>query len=234
MTARERIGYVNDRELAVLQRKKTALDTLRGLVHHYRGAIAGACCGLGMAMGPSDRETKKTLALFMFIRAFEMEVKIWVEKGWVPNIPNADVLLMSLSSAQILWAWIFEPSANDPFYQTFLDRHGQKPRPVVDFINDLSRGLPMDVQVSFCPSTPPPVTNGFSPFKPPCVTALVNLWTTGPCNARFFRRPSTAVARGMAFRCCQPASAPWHTCTTQSWSMRSSTHGSKALVSCRG
>jgi hypothetical protein len=147
ITAREQIGYKNDRELALLQRKKTFLDTLRGLLHHYRGAIAGAMCGLGMALGPDDRETRKTLALFMFIRAFEMEVRIWVEKGWLPNIPNADVLLMALSSSQVLWAWIMEPSANDPFYQTFLNRHGQKPRPIIDFLNDMFRGLPMDVKV---------------------------------------------------------------------------------------
>jgi hypothetical protein len=117
----------------------------QSLVHHYRGAIAGAVSGVAMVVGPQDRETKKTLALFMFIRAVEVEARIWVEKGWLPCIGNCDVLLMSLSSAQILWSWFFVPTANDPLYQNFLNRHGQKPRPIIDFIADICRGSPMNL-----------------------------------------------------------------------------------------
>ena len=130
LTARERIGYRTFEELESVGKQPTTLDKCRRWLHHYRGAFAGAACGLGMIMGPQDRETKKTLALFMAIRALEVQAKIFAHKGYLPTLSEstAGVLLMSLSSAQILWAWIFEPTANDPFYQAFLDRHGQKPR----------------------------------------------------------------------------------------------------------
>jgi hypothetical protein len=85
----------------LVSRRRTVLETLLRLVHHYRGVLAGGFCGLGMLFGPGDRETKKTLALFMFMRAAEVMVKVWVEKGWLPHFENADVLLMSLASAQV-------------------------------------------------------------------------------------------------------------------------------------
>jgi hypothetical protein len=125
-------------------RPPTAIDTLKRLMYHYRGVLAGGMCGFGMLFGPQDRETKKTLALFMFMRAAEVMVKVWVEKDWLPSFENADVALMSVASAQVLWAWIYEPSANDPFYQSFLVRHGQKPQEVLTFLRAVNLGLPMD------------------------------------------------------------------------------------------
>jgi hypothetical protein len=98
-----------------------------------------------MLFGPRDRETRKTLALFVFMRAVEVTVRVWAAKGWLPYLENADVLLMSVSSAQVCWAWIMEPTANEPIYQMFLCRHGQKPQAMLDFLKHSNLGLPMDV-----------------------------------------------------------------------------------------
>jgi hypothetical protein len=50
-------------------------------------------CGLGMLFGPRDRETKKTLALFMFMRAAEVMVNVLVSRT-----PKAQELLQTCYS----------------------------------------------------------------------------------------------------------------------------------------
>ena len=124
-------------------------------VRDYQGAIAGAVGGLAMAMGPADREFKKTLALFFFIRAAESQVKIAVDRKWLPQVPHADVLILAVASAQTFWGWIFEPAANDPTYQFFLNRMNSstgKPRVVIEslrkMVSDEHCGLSPDSEVS--------------------------------------------------------------------------------------
>ena len=46
-----------------------ARSWLSDRAYYYRGAIAGAAAGCAMLLGPQDRESKKTVALFLFARA---------------------------------------------------------------------------------------------------------------------------------------------------------------------
>ena len=72
------------------------------LVTRYRGLLAGAAAGLGLAFAPPDHETRKTIALFLFARAAEVTARIGVSAGRLPAIPGADCLLLSLGSAQVI------------------------------------------------------------------------------------------------------------------------------------
>jgi hypothetical protein len=40
----------------------------------------------------------------------------------------------------VLWAWIWCKESLDPLYVFFLDRHGEKPRAVIDAVRDMQVG----------------------------------------------------------------------------------------------
>ena len=73
------------------------------LVTRYRGLLAGAAAGLGLAFAPPDHETRKTIALFLFARAAELTARMAVAAGRLPAVPGADCLLLSLGSAQVVY-----------------------------------------------------------------------------------------------------------------------------------
>jgi hypothetical protein len=112
-----------------------------GLLHTYRGAVAGVLAG-GLASRALSPGMRNTLALFFFVRGAELQARIAAGRGLVPNVPHADTALMSLVSAQAMWAWMFRWESIDPGYLRFLNHHGQKELPVLHCINAQQRGLP--------------------------------------------------------------------------------------------
>ena len=112
-----------------------------GLLHTYRGAVAGVLAG-GLASRALSPGMRNTLALFFFVRGAELQARLAAGRGLVPSIPHADTALMSLVSAQAMWAWMFRWESIDPGYLRFLNHHGQKELPVLHSINAQQRGLP--------------------------------------------------------------------------------------------
>lgn len=114
------------------------VKTFLRYVDHYRGAIGGALCGLALLC--LHESTRPTMALFAAIRAFEMAVKMLVRRRVLPDVPYADVLLMSAASAQLMHAFVFEPTILGDSYRKFLERQVQYDLPVVRAIADMARG----------------------------------------------------------------------------------------------
>eukprot|EP00004_Rigifila_ramosa_P012104 TRINITY_DN2600_c0_g1_i1.p1 TRINITY_DN2600_c0_g1~~TRINITY_DN2600_c0_g1_i1.p1 ORF type:complete len:331 (+),score=62.80 TRINITY_DN2600_c0_g1_i1:1-993(+) len=83
------------------------------------GVLAG---GASILMLPAG--SRMPIALFFFVRALEIAVRYQVLRGRLPSFEHADTVLMMLSSAQVLWAWIFHPKYLDLSYERFLDMHG--------------------------------------------------------------------------------------------------------------
>ena len=50
-----------------------------------------------------------TLALYISTRTMEFAYLYLMKRGYVPNIPHGDALVMALSSAQIINALVMEP-----------------------------------------------------------------------------------------------------------------------------
>jgi hypothetical protein len=49
-----------------------------------------------------------------------------VNNKLIPEIPHADTLLMALSSAEVIWAALFQRPTLDKPYMAFLDHHSGK------------------------------------------------------------------------------------------------------------
>jgi len=89
-----------------------------------RAAIAGSMAGISLICMPSS--SQMPICMFFFVRALEIVVKYTAQKGYIPLIPHPDVCTMALSSAQVLWGWLFHRNTLDPTYLRFLDIHGAK------------------------------------------------------------------------------------------------------------
>lgn len=93
-----------------------------GRLGRYRGVAAGFLSGWAILFLPPDN--RSGLALFFFVRALEVLVRTAVDKGLLPAVPHADTALMVAASAQVIWCWIFRPSALQSTYLRFLNHHG--------------------------------------------------------------------------------------------------------------
>ena len=87
--------------------------------------IIGGFSGLALYLAPAD--TRMPIALFFGVRAFEVLCRLGVNHGVVMRIPHADTALMALASAQVIYAWFYEPGSLDPGYRRFLDHQGGRP-----------------------------------------------------------------------------------------------------------
>jgi hypothetical protein len=112
------------------------------VLDHYQGCVAGVIASLSIVLTPDHWHP--SIALFFAMRSLEILGKMLVDKRLLPNIADADVFVMGTASAQILWAWVFEPHHLDRTYNMFLTTHGQKPRLVIDSLRNMSWGLVVD------------------------------------------------------------------------------------------
>eukprot|EP00937_MAST-01D_sp_MAST-1D-sp2_P007957 g7957.t1 len=114
-----------------------------GLLHHFRGALAGALAG-AVSSGLAPAGHRQTIALFFLVRGIELQVRMWVRRRWLPAVPHADTLLMMATSAEVMWAWLFRSESLDPSYLRFLNHHGQKNTAVLRTIDRVYRARPLD------------------------------------------------------------------------------------------
>eukprot|EP01102_Stenamoeba_stenopodia_P015309 TRINITY_DN51_c0_g7_i1.p1 TRINITY_DN51_c0_g7~~TRINITY_DN51_c0_g7_i1.p1 ORF type:complete len:500 (-),score=110.61 TRINITY_DN51_c0_g7_i1:100-1599(-) len=102
-------------------------------------AISGGVAGLSLLCLP--REDRTTWCLYLLVRSGEFLAKVLAKQGKIPsllaNFPHWDVLLMCLTAAQILFAFIYERHTLDPSYQKFLKVHGGKPTAVIYTVRNL-------------------------------------------------------------------------------------------------
>eukprot|EP00475_Leptophrys_vorax_P026776 TRINITY_DN37_c0_g1_i2.p1 TRINITY_DN37_c0_g1~~TRINITY_DN37_c0_g1_i2.p1 ORF type:complete len:545 (-),score=119.88 TRINITY_DN37_c0_g1_i2:949-2583(-) len=105
------------------------------LVRVLRAPIAGAFAAFGFLWMPKDQ--RPAIALFFFVRAVELFIRWACLLRLVPKLENADTWTMVIASAQVLWAWIYQPQALDPGYLRFLNHQGGMPRDIVDSFGGL-------------------------------------------------------------------------------------------------
>ena len=124
---------------------------------HYRGALAGAAGGAALAIAPPGFSRPATLLLM--VRAFEVSVRNAARRGWVPDLPHADVALMSLASARVMYCWIFQWPALDPGYHRFIMRIGGVSREQLDALATVLKGRKLDdgLHARFNAALPPGV-----------------------------------------------------------------------------
>ncbi|GJP85001.1 hypothetical protein CLOP_g15038 [Closterium sp. NIES-67] len=98
----------------------------------WRALLAGAAAAPSLLLaGPGTRHT--SLALYVLLRAVVLAVRCGIKSpswGWLfrpLTWQHGDTLLMCISAAQILSAWMLEPHSLPPTYVSFLNKHGGKP-----------------------------------------------------------------------------------------------------------
>ncbi|EFJ31580.1 hypothetical protein SELMODRAFT_439846 [Selaginella moellendorffii] len=114
----------------------------------WRSLVAGAIAGPSLLLtGPKTRHT--SMALYILMRAAVLAARCGVKSkkvGWLfspVSWKHGDVLLMCLSSSQILSAWILKPDTLPSSYVSFLNKHGGKDMSVVRGIRELALREPL-------------------------------------------------------------------------------------------
>jgi hypothetical protein len=145
----------------------TKLIPLDGRLARYRGAIAAfiAGCSSLWTLPPGPR---RSIVLFTLVRSIEVAARIGVRSGRIRNFNDGDTLLMSISSAVMIWIYVFYPKCLDQSYVHFLNRHAQFPPLFVQGVGLMQSGLPLqnlkeinEIRNKLAlPGTPPkPITN---------------------------------------------------------------------------
>eukprot|EP00002_Diphylleia_rotans_P022095 TRINITY_DN4319_c0_g2_i4.p1 TRINITY_DN4319_c0_g2~~TRINITY_DN4319_c0_g2_i4.p1 ORF type:complete len:434 (-),score=97.93 TRINITY_DN4319_c0_g2_i4:152-1453(-) len=115
--------------------------------------LRGGVAGLSLVLAPVSMRVD--LCLFVLVRALEASVRLAVEKGFLPSIPHADLLAMTVASTQIVWAWIFRPDILDPSYRRFIDAQNIKGSQVITGIRALhtnTHAVDIDALTKHCAS----------------------------------------------------------------------------------
>jgi len=119
-------------------------DVALPLIVQYRGLVAGSLSGLSLLALP--KSARSAVAVFVAVRTLEVQVRVGVSTGYLPHVPHADTLLMMLSSAQAMWAWIFQKQSISPSYRTFLLTQSQLDAARIDAIRLIQLGLPLNLE----------------------------------------------------------------------------------------
>jgi hypothetical protein len=80
--------------------------------------VAGLVCSLGLLA--MKGETKKTWALYLFVRALVSVHTSAVQKHWIPEIPYGVYWLFALVCTVLLYARAFEPDCLSKSYYNFI------------------------------------------------------------------------------------------------------------------
>jgi len=130
----------------------TSLSLLGGTSGRRRARaapVAGVIAGLALIV--ASKRVKYNASSFLFVRALEVAGCLLAETctkhPFTSSLAGfADVLMMAVSSMQVLWCWQYDRHSLDPKYAKFLDIHGGKPKPEFDAYCAVGRGAaPIDV-----------------------------------------------------------------------------------------
>eukprot|EP00299_Pterocystis_sp_00344_P012703 c6133_g1_i1.p1 GENE.c6133_g1_i1~~c6133_g1_i1.p1 ORF type:complete len:486 (+),score=69.65 c6133_g1_i1:49-1506(+) len=117
--------------------------SVRQNLYYYRAFIAGSLSGLAIFALPP--QTRSTVAIFVTVRALEIQAKLAVRRHFIPEVPHADTLLMMASSAEVMWAWVFHRHSIARSYRTFLVRQAQLDPIQVEAVRRVQCGLPLEL-----------------------------------------------------------------------------------------
>lgn len=106
-----------------------------------RALLTGSVAGLSLVWLP--RESQEMIMLFFLVRSLEICGRKLHEKGYAPDFAHYDVVVMSVASAQCLWAWLYMPESLDRSYLNFLWVHGAKPRALRDMTIEMLNHNPL-------------------------------------------------------------------------------------------
>ena len=109
----------------------------------YRGQVAGMLAGLSLTLAPADM--RATLAIFLAVRALEVQGKLAANRGFLPALENGDALLMSAASAVVMAAYVVLPRTLEPAYIRFLNTHIQTPPVHVHALRRMVSGRTLDL-----------------------------------------------------------------------------------------
>jgi hypothetical protein len=168
--------------------------------YYYRGAIAGGAAGGCIQLLPYDMQ--KNVTIFIFVRSFEMAVRMLHNRSLLPTIPHSDSALLMTCSSHLMWAWIFQQDLLPPDYRGFVNRFGRKSTAQLAFVGYyLSNGtkngpgakaLVANVNKNFAKRKLPPLDLGPSrnlgpdvfcrtlhPSTPSCTKHFISYWFAG-------------------------------------------------------
>eukprot|EP00897_Mesotaenium_endlicherianum_P004977 jgi/Mesen1/4507/ME000023S03882 len=109
----------------------------------WRAIVAGAAAGPALLL-TGRKEQHTSLALYILVRAAVLAARCGIKSprwGWLfrpLTWQYGDVLLMCMSSAQILYAWIKEPHSLPSSYIAFLNKHGGKDPRITSFVRQVA------------------------------------------------------------------------------------------------
>jgi len=81
-------------------------------------SVAGAIRGLCVLFEKKGRRIE--LALYVFSQALKAGYRTFMKMGWAPNVPHADVFILSFSIAVIMQAYTFKTDLVRPAYRSIL------------------------------------------------------------------------------------------------------------------
>eukprot|EP00299_Pterocystis_sp_00344_P010692 c4852_g1_i1.p1 GENE.c4852_g1_i1~~c4852_g1_i1.p1 ORF type:complete len:450 (+),score=78.06 c4852_g1_i1:39-1352(+) len=117
---------------------------VRESLYYYRALVAGTLSGLSVFVLPPDLQSD--VSIFVAVNALEVQGKLATNRKWVPELPNWDVLLMMLGTAEMMWAVVFQPSSLAAGHRGFLVKHAQLHPTQIESIRRMQLGLPLDLE----------------------------------------------------------------------------------------
>lgn len=125
------------------------LRSKRGKEDSLNAYISGVIAGLFLILDEKSR--RLSIALFLSTRALEFTYVYYMKRGYLPNIPHGDAIVMALSSSQILNAFICDPDTLAKSYFNFLlvhggiSKHGPKGKEFLAEIGEMVKGKTLDM-----------------------------------------------------------------------------------------
>ncbi|XP_073282341.1 uncharacterized protein [Primulina huaijiensis] len=114
----------------------------------WRALLAGAIAGPSMLLtGLNTQHT--SLAIYILMRATVLASRCGIKSKRFGHICKpltwsyGDILLMCLSTSQILSAYILKPDSLPSSYKSFLNKHGAKDPAILNGVREIAYGLPL-------------------------------------------------------------------------------------------
>jgi len=124
-----------------------AVYVSKGLRERWHAAVGGWLAGLSLYF--MDSSWHRTLSLYMATRAVQCAYNYAKFNGywhfWGSDWDHGDALLFTLSSAQIMYAYVMRPETLPANYYKFIVRQGPIDEVILQGVRDNNRGKPIDL-----------------------------------------------------------------------------------------
>lgn len=103
-------------------------------------AVAGGIASIALIFEKKD--TRVAIAQQMFVRALQALYNAGKSRDYV-DFPNGDVLLFSLTCAQVMYAYVMNPDSMPPAYNKFMLDTAMVPKESLELVRNQTRGGPI-------------------------------------------------------------------------------------------